>query len=282
MWIGRRPSQIGLTQRDVTSSMLISLSGSGTVAPNFWMNWTNGVSYNVGVQTPQYRIDSLDALLRTPDLGRPPTPSIRPRPGQWRARPLPGRLRSAHLRPVPPRPTETPEPRLHTGMACDRALLLKAPRAGHVGADYGMILAERVPLAGKAVGALNHHARNPHRGGEMGGARIEPDQQTAAREQCGGLSDRKTPGGMNRLALQIRRQEVRQTSFRGSAQDHKLEQIQTQQPASNLEETLGGPGVSRLLTPRTERHQRPPRVHPTALQPPVDRRMALGADRQER
>ena len=61
---GRR--RLGLTQRDVTSSMLISLSGSGTVAPNFWLNWTNGVNYSVGVQTPQYRIDSLDALLRTP------------------------------------------------------------------------------------------------------------------------------------------------------------------------------------------------------------------------
>ncbi len=46
--------------------MLISLSGSGTVAPNYWLNWANGVSYSVGVQTPQYRIDSLDALLRTP------------------------------------------------------------------------------------------------------------------------------------------------------------------------------------------------------------------------
>jgi multidrug efflux pump subunit AcrB len=61
-----KASQMGLTQRDVTSSMLISLSGSGTVAPNFWMNWNNGVNYNIGVQTPQYRIDSLDALLRTP------------------------------------------------------------------------------------------------------------------------------------------------------------------------------------------------------------------------
>ncbi|MEO8126561.1 MAG: efflux RND transporter permease subunit, partial [Bryobacteraceae bacterium] len=57
---------MGLTQRDVTSSMLISLSGSNTVAPNFWMNWSNGVNYNIGVQTPQYRINSLDALLRTP------------------------------------------------------------------------------------------------------------------------------------------------------------------------------------------------------------------------
>jgi multidrug efflux pump subunit AcrB len=61
-----KASQMGLTQRDVTSSMLISLTGSSTVAPNFWMNWSNGVNYNIGVQTPQYRINSLDALLRTP------------------------------------------------------------------------------------------------------------------------------------------------------------------------------------------------------------------------
>jgi CzcA family heavy metal efflux pump len=61
-----KASQMGLTQSDVTNSMLISLSGNGAVAPNFWLNWTNGVNYNVGIQTPQYRIDSLDALLRTP------------------------------------------------------------------------------------------------------------------------------------------------------------------------------------------------------------------------
>jgi multidrug efflux pump subunit AcrB len=61
-----KAAQLGLTQRDVTSSMLISLSGSATVAPNFWLNWTNGINYSIGVQTPQYRIDSLDALLRTP------------------------------------------------------------------------------------------------------------------------------------------------------------------------------------------------------------------------
>ena len=61
-----KASQLGLTQRDVTSSMLISLSGNGSVAPNFWVNWDNGVSYSVGVQTPQYRVDSLDALMRTP------------------------------------------------------------------------------------------------------------------------------------------------------------------------------------------------------------------------
>jgi len=61
-----KASQLGLTQRDVTSSMLISLSGNGSVAPNFWVNWTNGVNYNVGIQTPQYKVNSLDSLLRTP------------------------------------------------------------------------------------------------------------------------------------------------------------------------------------------------------------------------
>src|SRR5215813_13162215 len=61
-----KASQLGLTQRDVTSSMLISLSGNNQVAPNFWLNPATGVSYNVGVQTSQYRIDSLDELLRTP------------------------------------------------------------------------------------------------------------------------------------------------------------------------------------------------------------------------
>jgi multidrug efflux pump subunit AcrB len=46
--------------------MLISLSSSGQVAPNFWLNPANGVSYFVNVQTPQYRIDSFDELARTP------------------------------------------------------------------------------------------------------------------------------------------------------------------------------------------------------------------------
>jgi multidrug efflux pump subunit AcrB len=61
-----KASQLGLTQRDVTSSVLIALTGSNTVAPNFWLNWTNGVNYSVGVQTPQYKINSLDSMLRTP------------------------------------------------------------------------------------------------------------------------------------------------------------------------------------------------------------------------
>jgi len=59
-------SEVGMLQRDVANSMLISLSASGQIAPNQWVNPLNGVSYTVNVQTPQYRIDSFDALQKTP------------------------------------------------------------------------------------------------------------------------------------------------------------------------------------------------------------------------
>ncbi len=61
-----KAGQAGLSQRDVANSLLISLSSSGQVAPNQWLNPVNGVNYQVAVQTPQYRIDSFDALNRTP------------------------------------------------------------------------------------------------------------------------------------------------------------------------------------------------------------------------
>jgi multidrug efflux pump subunit AcrB len=58
--------QVGLTQRDVANSLLISLTGSGATTTNFWLNPKNGVSYQVVVQTPQVRVASLDELHRTP------------------------------------------------------------------------------------------------------------------------------------------------------------------------------------------------------------------------
>jgi multidrug efflux pump subunit AcrB len=61
-----KAGQLGLQQRDVTNSLLISLSSSGQVAPNQWLNWTNGVNYSLAVQTPQYRLDTLAKLMRTP------------------------------------------------------------------------------------------------------------------------------------------------------------------------------------------------------------------------
>ena len=61
-----RAAQMGLTQRDVANNLLVSLSSSGQTAPNYWLNPQNGVNYLVAVQTPQYKIDSIDALQSTP------------------------------------------------------------------------------------------------------------------------------------------------------------------------------------------------------------------------
>ncbi|HEX9578418.1 MAG TPA: efflux RND transporter permease subunit, partial [Myxococcales bacterium] len=57
--------EAGLTMRDVGSDLLVSLSSSSQTAPNFWMDPKTGVQYQVAVQTPQNRIDSIQALQRT-------------------------------------------------------------------------------------------------------------------------------------------------------------------------------------------------------------------------
>jgi multidrug efflux pump subunit AcrB len=57
-----RAQFVGITERDVTNSMVVNLAGSGQVAPTYWLNPDNGVNYAIVMQTPQYRIDSLNAL----------------------------------------------------------------------------------------------------------------------------------------------------------------------------------------------------------------------------
>src|SRR5665213_1490343 len=64
-----RATEVGITQRDVANSMLVSLSGSGQVSPNFWVNPDNKVSYPLVAQTPQYRMDSLSDLANIPVSG---------------------------------------------------------------------------------------------------------------------------------------------------------------------------------------------------------------------
>ena len=58
--------EFDLTERDIADSLSISLSGSATATTNFWLNYKNGVSYQVVVQTPQYRVNSMDELENTP------------------------------------------------------------------------------------------------------------------------------------------------------------------------------------------------------------------------
>jgi multidrug efflux pump subunit AcrB len=61
-----RLQQLNLSASNVAQNVLVSLSGSTQTAPGFWFNNKNGVEYNLSVQTPQYRLSSLDELLRTP------------------------------------------------------------------------------------------------------------------------------------------------------------------------------------------------------------------------
>src|ERR1700675_404909 len=60
-----RTQQVGLSERDVANNVLTSLSSSFQTAPNFWLS-PNGVSYPIAVQTPQYKVDSIDALRTIP------------------------------------------------------------------------------------------------------------------------------------------------------------------------------------------------------------------------
>ncbi|MBD8900305.1 efflux RND transporter permease subunit [Rhodanobacter sp. DHG33] len=61
-----RADTLGITERDVTNSMVASLAGSSQVAPVFWLDPRNGVSYAVVASTPQYKMDSMPDLLRLP------------------------------------------------------------------------------------------------------------------------------------------------------------------------------------------------------------------------
>jgi multidrug efflux pump subunit AcrB len=61
-----RAQQMGISQREVASDLLVSLSSSGQLAPNFWVNPVNGVQYNVNVMTPQYKMNTIAALEGTP------------------------------------------------------------------------------------------------------------------------------------------------------------------------------------------------------------------------
>jgi len=65
-----RVTQVGLTARDVAQSALVSLSGSFQTSPNFWLNPKNSVTYQVAVQSPQYRMTNLQDLMNIPVISQ--------------------------------------------------------------------------------------------------------------------------------------------------------------------------------------------------------------------
>jgi multidrug efflux pump subunit AcrB len=68
-----RAQYVGLTERDVVNSLTVNLSGSGQVAPTYYLNPDNGVNYAVVMQTPQYQVDSLSALQTLPITSNVPS-----------------------------------------------------------------------------------------------------------------------------------------------------------------------------------------------------------------
>jgi len=68
-----RAQYVGLTERDVVNSLTVNLSGSGQVAPTYYLNPDNGVNYAVVMQTPQYQLDSLGSLEKLPITSSVPT-----------------------------------------------------------------------------------------------------------------------------------------------------------------------------------------------------------------
>ncbi|HEY9685284.1 MAG TPA: efflux RND transporter permease subunit [Oculatellaceae cyanobacterium] len=65
-----RAREVGLTQKDISNSFLISLSSSFQTQPNFWLNGQNGTNYYMAAQTPQRCANSIDAIGAMPITGK--------------------------------------------------------------------------------------------------------------------------------------------------------------------------------------------------------------------
>ena len=73
-----RANEMGLTQRDVSNSFLVTLSSSFQTAPNFWLNTKNGVNYNLAAQAPQYKIATIDDMRVTPLTSKTTSKKMQP------------------------------------------------------------------------------------------------------------------------------------------------------------------------------------------------------------
>ena len=61
-----RAQTVGLSEQDVANSLLLTLSSSFQINPSFWINPASGMEYNVAVQVPQYKVDSMQSLDNIP------------------------------------------------------------------------------------------------------------------------------------------------------------------------------------------------------------------------
>jgi multidrug efflux pump subunit AcrB len=96
-----RAAELGLTQRDVANSLLVSLSSSAVVAPNYWSDPRSGINYLVAVQTPQNRVDSVNMLLNTAlTTGRSGPPQLLGNLATLERREVPAVISHSNVQPV--------------------------------------------------------------------------------------------------------------------------------------------------------------------------------------
>jgi multidrug efflux pump subunit AcrB len=96
-----RAAELGLTQRDVANSLLVSLSSSAVVSPNYWSDPRSGINYVVAVQTPQNRVDSVNTLLNTAlTTGRPGPPQLLGNLATLQRRDVPAVISHSNVQPV--------------------------------------------------------------------------------------------------------------------------------------------------------------------------------------
>jgi multidrug efflux pump subunit AcrB len=100
-----RASQFGLTANSIALNLNTSLSSSEQVSPNFWTDPSTGTPYYLAVQTPQYRVDSLNELKNTPVAAfmtgsRNPVPGLLSNVATLKRDSVPTNANQANIQPV--------------------------------------------------------------------------------------------------------------------------------------------------------------------------------------
>jgi multidrug efflux pump subunit AcrB len=100
-----RASQFGLTANNIALNLNTSLSSSEQLSPNFWTDPTNGTPYYLAVQTPEYRMNSLNELKNTPvtsftTTGQNPVPGFLSNVASIKRDSVPTNANQANIQPV--------------------------------------------------------------------------------------------------------------------------------------------------------------------------------------
>jgi multidrug efflux pump subunit AcrB len=100
-----RAAQLDLNASTIATNINVSLSSSSQVSPNFWTDPTSGIPYYLAVQTPEYRVNSLNAYGNTPvssmlSVGGQPVPGMLSNVATFKREALPTNLNQANVQPV--------------------------------------------------------------------------------------------------------------------------------------------------------------------------------------